>query len=217
MAFAAKISAAIWQKPNQPPTTQKGSFCKAKAMTIIMNDKQIVEMLFSRSEAALSTVQNKYGKYCHQVAYNILGNNSDAEECVNDTYLKVWQSIPPNRPDNLLAYIARIARNLSLDRLRKNSAQKHSSATVILEEVSDIVSDGDRDFSDDLLARIAINSFLENLPARDRKIFVQRYWYSYSSKDIAEGIGKDEYYVNVKLARLRAKLKIHLEKEGIEL
>ena len=182
-----------------------------------MNDKQIVDMLFSRSEAALSTVQSKYGKYCHQVAYNILGSHSDAEECVNDTYLRVWQSIPPNKPDNLLAYIGRIARNLSLDRLRKNSAQKHSSATVILEEVSDIVSDGERDFSDDLLARIAINSFLEKLPARDRKIFVQRYWYSYSSKDIAEGVGKDEYYVNVKLARLRAKLKIHLEKEGIEL
>lgn len=182
-----------------------------------MNDKQIVDMLFSRSEAALSTVQSKYGKYCHQVAYNILGNHSDAEECVNDTYLRVWQSIPPNRPDNLLAYVARIARNLSLDRLRKNSKLKNSSAKIIMEEVSDIVSDSSRDFSDDLFAKIAINSFLEKLPARDRKVFVQRYWYSYSAKDIAEGIGKDEYYVNVKLARLRAKLKIHLEKEGIYL
>ncbi len=183
-----------------------------------MNDNQIVEMLFLRSETALSSVQNKYGKYCYQIAYNVLGNDSDAQECVNDTYLRVWQSIPPNQPKNLLAYIGRIARNLSLDRLRKNSAQKHrSSATVILEEVSDIVSDGYRDFSDDVFAKIAINSFLEKLPAKDRKIFVQRYWYSYSAKDIAEYIGKDEYFVNVKLARLRAKLKVHLEKEGIEL
>ena len=183
-----------------------------------MNDKQIVDLLFSRSETALSTVQDKFGSYCHQIALNVLGNDADAQECVNDAYLRIWQTIPPKKPENLLAYIGRITRNISLDKLRKIKAQKRSNdATVILEEVSDIVSDGYRDFADDVFTKIAINSFLEKLSAKDRKIFVQRYWYAYSSKDMAKYFDKDEKYVNLKLSRLRAKLKEHLEREGIEL
>ena len=183
-----------------------------------MKDSKIIELLFARSQEAIAELQNKFGKYCHTVAYNILGNYHDAQECVNDTYLRVWNSIPPNKPSNLPVYIGHITRNVSIDMYKKNSAQKRDSyAVAALDELEEIVSGDDRDFSDAVFMRQAINSFLKSLPTRDRDIFVQRYWYSYSVKTIAENMGKDENYVNVKLFRLRSDFKKHLEKEGIEL
>ena len=183
-----------------------------------MEDKRIIDMLFARSESALSQIQKQFGAYCMAIAQNVLGNDSDAQECVNDTYLRVWESIPPNHPKNLSVYIGRIARNISLNRLKRNLAQRrNSSADLVLEELSDIVSDTGQEFSDSVLMKMAINSFLEKLSAKDRKIFMQRYWYMYSINDIAGSIGKDENYVSVKLHRLRAEFKTHLEKEGIEL
>ena len=184
----------------------------------IVNDQKIIEMLFARSESALTYLQNKFEKYCHTIAYNILGNDFDAQECVNDTYLRVWNSIPPDKPKNLSAYIGHIARNVSIDLLKRNRAKKRgSSAELVLEELSEIISDESQDFSDAVFMRQAINSFLENLPTKDRRMFVQRYWYAYSVKTIAESIGRDENYVNVKLHRLRSDFKKHLEKEGIDL
>lgn len=183
-----------------------------------VEDKRIIDMLFARSESALSQIQKQFGAYCMAIAQNVLGNDSDAQECVNDTYLRVWESIPPNHPKNLSVYIGRIARNISLNRLKRNLAQRrNSSADLVLEELSDIVSDTGQEFSDSVLMKMAINSFLEKLSAKDRKIFMQRYWYMYSINDIAGSIGKDENYVSVKLHRLRAEFKTHLEKEGIEL
>lgn len=183
-----------------------------------MNDQKIIEMLFARSESALTHLQNKFEKYCHTVAYNILGSDFDAQECVNDTYLRVWNSIPPDQPKNLLAYMGHITRNLSIDKVKKNNAVKrNSSADLVLDELSEIITDETRDFSDTVFMRQAINSFLEKLPAKDRRIFVQRYWYAYSVKTIADSIGRDENYVSVKLFRLRADFKKHLEKEGIDI
>ena len=181
-----------------------------------MNDKKIIEMLFARSEAALTHLQNKFDKYCHAIAYNVLGNDFDAQECVNDTYLRVWNSIPPQNPDDLSVYIGRLARNVSLNRLKQNFADKRNScADLVLDELSEIISDNAQDISDKIFVRQAIDSFLEKLSTKDRRIFVQRYWYAYSVKSIAERMGKDENYVSVKLHRLRADFKKHLEKEGI--
>lgn len=183
-----------------------------------MNDQKIIEMLFARSEAALKHLQSKFDKYCHTIAYNVLGNDFDAQECVNDTYMRVWDSIPPNRPKNLSVYIGRIARNVSINRKKKNYAQKrNSSADLVVDELEEIIADESRDFTDNIFIKQAINSFLEKLSTKDRRIFIQRYWYAYSVKEISDALGKDENYVNVKLFRLRADLKKHLEKEGIDL
>jgi len=182
-----------------------------------MNDQKIIELLFARSEVALTHLQSKFEKYCHTVAYNILGNDFDAKECVNDTYLRVWNSIPPDKPRSLLAYVSRITRNISIDRLKRDKAKKrNSSADLVLEEIAQIVSDDSGDFSDAVFMRQAIDSFLEKLSTNDRRMFVQRYWYAYSVKTIADNIGRDENYVNVKLFRLRSEFKKHLEKEGID-
>lgn len=181
-----------------------------------MNDQKIIEMLFERSEAALTHLQSRFGKYCHTISYNILGNDFDAQECVNDTYLSVWNSIPPDRPKNLSVYIGHITRNISINLLIKNSTKKHaSSADLVLDELAEIVSDDTSDFSDSVFIKQAIKSFIDKLSAKDRRIFIQRYWYSYSTRAIAESLGKDENYVYVKLSRLRADLKKHLDKEGI--
>ena len=181
-----------------------------------MNDQKIIEMLFARSQTALVHLQSKFEKYCHSIAYNVLGNDFDAQECVNDTYLRVWDSIPPDQPRDLSAYIGHITRNLSIDRMRKDYAKRrNSSADLVLDELSEIVSDNATDIADMVILKQAINSFLRSLPTKDRRIFVQRYWYAYSVKTIADHIGRDENYVSVKLHRLRAEFKKHLEKEGI--
>lgn len=181
-----------------------------------MNDQKIIEMLFARSEAAIAHLQSKFEKYCHTIAYNVLGNDFDANECVNDTYLRVWNSIPPDQPKDLSAYMGHVTRNISIDRMRKNNAAKrNSSADIVLDELSDIVSDSAADVADTVILRQAINSFLSKLSTKDRRVFVQRYWYAYSVKTIADHMGRDENYVSVKLHRLRAEFKKHLEKEGI--
>ena len=183
-----------------------------------MEDIQIIDLYWARSESAITETDKKYGKYCYYIAYNILYSNEDTEECVNDTYMQVWQSIPPNKPADLSAYIGCITRNLSLNRLKKNLSQKRRSNTdIVLEELSEIISEETADFTDSVFIKNAINSFLAGLSARDRRIFVQRYWYMYSTREIAACIGKDENFVNVRLFRLRESLKKHLEKEGIAL
>ena len=183
-----------------------------------MEDQDILDKFYDRSEDAITLSLDRYGNYCGSIAGNILGSLEDAQECVNDTYLRVWNSIPPDQPKNLLAYMGHITRNLSIDKVKKNNAVKrNSSADLVLDELSEIITDETRDFSDTVFMRQAINSFLEKLPAKDRRIFVQRYWYAYSVKTIADSIGRDENYVSVKLFRLRADFKKHLEKEGIDI
>ena len=183
-----------------------------------MNDQKIIELLFARSQEAIKHLENKFGKYCHSIAYNITGNDQDAKECVNDTYLKVWDTIPPKRPEKLSVYLGHIARNISIDRIKKNRAQKRNSTSeLVLEEILEIVSNESEDFSDTVFIKQAINSYLKKLSTRDRRIFIQRYWYSYSIKEIADSCGQNENFVKVKLCRLRADLKEHLTKEGIEL
>ena len=183
-----------------------------------VENNRIIEMLFARSEEAIRNIQSKFGKYCYTIAYNVLNSDADAKECVNDTYMQVWQSIPPNRPADLSAYIGCITRNLSRNRLKRDLSQKRRSNTdIVLDELSEIISEETADFTDSVFIKDAINSFLAKLSSRDRRIFVQRYWYMYSTREIAAGIGKDENFVNVRLFRLRESLKKHLEGEGISL
>lgn len=185
-----------------------------------MDDKRIVELYFERSEKAIEETQIKYGRYCYSIAYNILFSNEDSEECVNDTYLRAWNSMPPQKPSKLSSFLGRITRNLALDRYDYNHAQKRSqNLEIALEEIGEAVPESDR--LDSLLGEIAlkdsINSFLASLPKKTRQIFMRRYWYLSEIKDIANDFSMSETSVRVTLSRTRVKLKAHLEKEGITL
>jgi RNA polymerase sigma-70 factor (ECF subfamily) len=185
-----------------------------------MDDIRIIELLFARSETALIEIQKKYGKYCHAISMNILGDENDCEECVNDTYMKIWQSIPPERPICFSVFIGRISRNLSLNRLNFNKAKRRNTENdLVFEELSQAIPDpkGENAVFDEVFFKNTLNSFLKKLPARERKIFVQRYWYMMSVKDIASFHGITENLANVSLSRMRKNLKEYLEKEGVDL
>ena len=185
-----------------------------------MDDQKIVDLYWERSEDAIKETQKKYGKYCYHIAYTILYSNEDAEECVNDTYLRAWGAIPPAKPNRLSTFLGKITRNLALDRLEKNQAQKRGGAIEIaLDELSECIPDADstRDPVDEIVLGDAINAFLGGLPPKTRQIFVRRYWYMSSIKSIARDVGMSESAVKVALMRLREAFRLHLEKEGIEL
>lgn len=183
-----------------------------------MDDEKIVEQYLCRSETAISDTAEKYGALCYSVAYGILGNREDAEECVNDTYLRAWNSIPPDTPDHLGAYISKITRNLAVDRHRRNSADKRSkNATSAFEELADSIPDGDCELLSDRLAlRDAMNRFLASLTPRERIIFMRRYFHADATKDIAKKLTTTDTSVRVTLSKLRRRLKKFLSKEGIE-
>lgn len=185
-----------------------------------MEDKKIVDLFMKRDEAALTETEQKYGRYCHFVAHNILGSDEDSEECVNDTYLRTWHAIPPSIPDNLKAFVGKITRNLALDMYDKNHAQKRSDAVeLVFDELAEVLSDKPNDLHlvEELSLKNALNSFLGELNPKKRTIFMQRYWYLSSVKDIAARFGMSENSVKVTLKRLREKFKERLEKEGIKL
>ena len=183
-----------------------------------MEDKMIVDLYWERSEAAIVETEKKYGKYCYTIAYNILGNAMDSQECVNDTYLKVWQTIPPARPNRLSVFIGKLTRNISLNRLRMLNTKKRSVETeVIFDEIDSMISDPMTDIHDSIFLKNTISSFVDGLSKRDRRIFIQRYWYMYPSAEIAKEHGVSDSFVRVKLFRLREDFKKYLEKEGIEI
>lgn len=184
-----------------------------------MDDGKIIELYWERSEQAISETSEKYGRYCHRIAYNILHNDEDSEECVNDTYLRAWESIPPQRPNNLQAFLGKITRNLSLNKYEKMSAEKRGAGQtpLILDELSECIP-GEEDTpstAENMVIRDVIDRFLENLPPETRKMFVRRYFYMSPVKDIAREYGISESKVTVTLFRTRKKLKTALEKEGI--
>lgn len=186
-----------------------------------MDDQQILKLYNERSEAAISETAAKYGRYCHTIAYNILCNEEDTEECVNDTYLKAWKSIPPQVPNKLSAFLGKITRNLALDKYRfYNSAKRGGGQTALaLEELLECVPAVDSTehaVSDKLLVEV-LNRFLEELPLEKRRIFMKRYWYLQSIQKIAGELAISESKVKMTLLRTRSKLKQTLEKEGIYL
>ena len=182
-----------------------------------MLDEEIIELFFTRSEEALKELRAKYGKICLQTSYNILDNYFDAEECVNDSYLGVWNAIPPTRPNPLLTYVLKIVRNVSLTRYQKNHAQKrNSSYDVAIEELEEFLAAPDSVEAKMELNELtgAIESFLDSLNSLNRVIFVRRYWFYDNYMQIAKKVGLSEKNVSVRLTRLRKQLKDYLEERG---
>ena len=181
-----------------------------------MNDKKIITLLETRDESAIADCQTQYGKLCHTIAFHILGNNEDAEECVNDAMLKLWQSIPPHKPDSLSAYLTVLVRNCALDRYRRSHKQSSpkTELTIALHEIEEIFPESSSDDSiESFYQKECINHFLATLSDRDRRIFLFRYFYVYPTHQLASMFHTTEAYVRVVLARTLKKFKRFLEKE----
>ena len=182
-----------------------------------MNDPEIIELYFKRDEKAIEETDAKYGKLCYRIAYNILNNHEDSEECVNDTYLGVWNAIPPTRPNNFVAFVCRITRNLSLNHLEKMSRQKRSAATVVsLDELAEVLPDDSiaDGFSDEDISK-AISDFLRSENEDARNVFMRKYYFFDSISDISRRFGFTESKVKSMLFHTRNKLKEYLIKEGV--
>ncbi|MBQ9151281.1 MAG: sigma-70 family RNA polymerase sigma factor [Clostridia bacterium] len=177
-----------------------------------MNDQDIVALYFARDEQAIRETDVKYGKACMQVSMNILDSRPDAEECVNDTYLKTWNSIPPTKPGSLCAFICRIARNLSLNRLRDLHREKRNrELTLSLDELEACIPAAIEDANH--LADL-LNDFLEGLDETNRVIFMGRYWYSYAIDDLATQMGLTQKAVYMRLHKTRERLRAYLGERG---
>lgn len=183
-----------------------------------MDDEQIIDLFWQRSEDAINELDAKYGRLCHTLSYQIVNDQQDAEECVNDAYLGIWDAIPPARPHCLSAYLCRIVRNLSLKKLEQRSAAKRDSQyDVALEELAEILP-GSEDVWSSLAAQAltqTLEHFLDTLSQENRVIFVRRYWFSDSYQTIARQVHKSEKNVSVRLTRLRKQLRQYLIQEGI--
>lgn len=183
-----------------------------------MEDSEIVALYISRDESALDITQKKYGPYLHKIAYNILRDQQDSQESVNDTYLAAWNSIPPHKPDILATYLGKLTRRISIDIFRKRNRLKRrdSEYAVSLSELEDCVAGGDspEEWMQAQLLGESISAFVRQLPAQSRHVFVGRYYFLDSVKDIARYCGISEAKVKTMLFRMRGNLRAYLEKEG---
>lgn len=183
-----------------------------------MEDNTIIELYWSRSELAIRETELKYGRLFHQIANNILHNPADAEECVNDVYLGAWNAIPPARPRILTAFLCRIARNLALKKYQQiHAARRNPAVAVSYEELEECLADGgsdDQNIADDQLAD-CINRFLDTLDGVSRQVFVRRYWYFDSVKEIMRRFRMSKSKVESMLFRTRKKLRTWIEEEGL--
>ena len=184
-----------------------------------MDDLNIIELYFARDEQAIKETDAKYGKLCHSIAYNILNNNEDSEECVNDTYIGVWNAIPPTRPNNFMAFLCKITRNISLKRIKAMARQKRSQATIVsLDELTEILPDESigENISNDNLTEL-ISDFLRKEKADVRNVFIRKYYFFDSVGDISKRYSFTEDKVKSMLYHTRKKLKDYLIKEGVEI
>ena len=183
-----------------------------------MDDNKIISLLWNRSEDALDALSLKYGALCRRIALNITNSREDAEECVNDTFLAVWNTVPPQNPAPLTSYVCRIARNHAIDRYRSSRAEKRNSHfDIALDELEDCFADKSTVesvvFSEDV--NTVLNSFLASLSPNDRILFVRRYWLSDSITMLADYFQTSKHNISVRLSRLRKKLKKYLTEKGV--
>ena len=179
----------------------------------MMDDEKILDLFFARDQQGIRELDYKYGAACRNLSYNIVNNRRDAEECVNDAYFGAWNAIPPARPNPLLSYLLKIVQNLSLKAYwRTGAAKRGGRYTVALEEIEGCIAD-QKTVEDEIeakeLARI-IEEFLDTLTPENRVIFLRRYWFADSCKDIAAFVGLTEKNISVRLTRIRGKLRQYL-------
>ncbi len=183
----------------------------------MLEDSEIIELFCFRSEQAISELREKYGSACMAISRNILGNSSDAEECLSDALLALWNAIPPEKPEPLRAYLFRVVRNISISKYHANTAGKRNSFyDVALDELEDCLA-GISSVEQEITARelsTLIDRFLGTLDEDSRMLFVRRYWYSDGVRELAERFGTSPNNVSVRLSRIRNKLKKYLQKEG---
>ena len=184
-----------------------------------MQDGQIVELYFARNEEAIAATSAKYNSYCMQIAMNILHNREDSEECVNDTYLAAWNSIPPQRPEKLSAYLGRLTRNLSLNRYKSMNAARRGGGELelSLHELDECIADSSFiERGEEEVGKI-ISEFLYTRPKEARQVFVRRYFYNDPIAEISDRFGMSESKVKSMLHRTRLALKEHLEENGLNI
>lgn len=186
-----------------------------------MKDEEIVELFWNRSDDSLQELAKKYEKYCYHIAYGILHNHEDAQECVNDAYYQTWNSIPPQKPDKLSTYIGKIIRNLAINKWEKYNAKKRGMGEVplVLEELQECIPGGCdvEAIVDKICLENIVNDFLEILPKEKRVIFMRRYWYMSSIREIAKNYAMSESKVKMMLLRMRKEFREFLEKEGVQI
>ncbi len=177
-----------------------------------MKDHEIVALYFDRNEKAIKESEQKYGSYCYSVSMNVLASPPDAEECVNDTWVRAWGSMPPHRPNNLKTFLGKITRNLSIDRLRKRKRRAEQELTILMSELEEAVTLPD-DTDENTLCAL-FNDFLRGLPALDRRLFVGRYWYGYRVVFLAAKTGMTPNAVSHRIRRVREAFRAYLEERG---
>lgn len=177
-----------------------------------MQDHEIVALYFERNEQALAESERKYGSYCFSVSMNVLASRPDAEECVNDTWVRAWGAMPPHKPNNLKTFLGKITRNLSIDRLRKRARRAERELTVLMSELEASVTLPD-DTDENTLCTL-FNDFLRDLSALDRRLFVGRYWYGYRITFLASKTGMTVNAVSHRIRRVRESLRAYLEERG---
>lgn len=185
-----------------------------------MDDRQIIELYWSRDEQAIAETDRKYGAYCRAIAMNLLGEHRDTEECVSDAYHQAWRSIPPQRPVSLRAWLGRVVRNFSLNRWKRDRAMKRGGGMeCLLGELEECVPSPqtvERRLESEQLGAV-ISAWLRELPREDRVLFLRRYWYGEALKELARERGESAGRLAQRMYRLRAELRRALEKEGITL
>ncbi len=185
----------------------------------MMEDDKIIDLYFERSEEAITQTAEKYGRLCRSIAMHIVGSYEDAQECENDTYVAVWNAIPPTRPNIFSAFLSRISRNIALNRYEYNKAGKRNSQfDLVLEELEQCLASSCSVEDTYIAGEVAgmINAFLEKLKTETRIIFVRRYYYADSVKEIAQRLGIGESKVKTTLFRVRQELKAYLEEQGVQ-
>lgn len=180
-----------------------------------MDDSRIIELYFARDERAIEETKASYGRLIYSVALAILDSRSDSEECENDTYIRTWESIPPTRPTYFSAFLSKVARNLALNRLRRESSRAPLGTELVYEELAEVLPDNVGDITEDIDLRDAINDFLSSLNKTKRQIFMKRYFYMRDIRTIAREMGVTVSGVKVTLHRVRIELRDFLESRGI--